>query len=138
MINELAHRKRGRPPKIPLFNQVEEALANLHQLDELHKSPLRNLPEVSRRANYRQTMPEAQALRRGLIEAAMLVASDISSIPGMEGVKHFLEGYFSQCKKVSEIANEMGVTRQAVYRNYRKRAFRYTTEKFVLLISLDQ
>ncbi len=53
-------------------------------------------------------MPEAQALRSMLIEAAHQVALDMGKILGKEGVAAFLTGYLAG-KSVAEIAQELGL-----------------------------
>ena len=58
-----------------------------------------------------QLLPEAQALRVLLIEAAQQVIQETVKIPGMESETAFLKSYLAG-KKVSEIARELGVTRE--------------------------
>lgn len=49
----------------------------------------------------------------------------------------FLNGYLAG-KKVSEIAKELGVTREWCSRGYRKEAFRLAGMQFVKLVSFSQ
>ncbi|MFQ6029791.1 MAG: hypothetical protein ACE5Q6_20130, partial [Dehalococcoidia bacterium] len=129
-----ATRRRGRRPKTPLMDQVERAYINLHDLDWLQECELVKLPEVQERIEPRHTMPEAQALRGLLIAAAKQAGKDISNVPDLAGVRVFLERYAAG-KKVAEIAQELGVTREWCSRAYRKEAFRLAGMQFVRSIS---
>ncbi|MFW6195275.1 MAG: hypothetical protein ACOC5M_02010, partial [Chloroflexota bacterium] len=62
--------KQGRKPKTPLKDQITEAYAHIHDLDWLAESQLTGLEAVREKVNPRHPMPEAQALRRLLVEAA--------------------------------------------------------------------
>jgi hypothetical protein len=83
--------RRGRKPKTPLMDQVEEAYAHLNDLDWLQNCRLVNLPEVRQRVRPQQTMAEAQALRGLLAQAAQQVVHDIEKVPDLAWVKLFLE-----------------------------------------------
>jgi hypothetical protein len=130
-------KKRGRKPKMPLMKEIELAYGHLHNLDWLQESSLANLPSVHERTHRHNFMPEAQALRELLIEAAQQVIQDITKIPGMESETAFLKGYLAG-KKVSEIAKELGVTREWCSRGYRKEAFRLAGMQFVRLVSFRE
>ena len=130
-------RKRGRKPKMPLMKEVELAYGHLHNLDWLQECSLTNLPFVKERSHHHNFMPEAQALRGLLIEAAKQVTQDIAKIPGMENETAFLKGYLAG-KKVSEMAKELGVTREWCSRGYRREAFRLAGMQFVRLVSFSQ
>ena len=54
-------------------------------------------------------MPEAQALRSLLVEAAQQVVQGIGDVPEMVSMKVLLERYL-QGKKVAEIAEVLGVS----------------------------
>ena len=130
-------KKRGRKPKMPLMTEVELAYGHLHNLDWLQECGLANLPAVQERTPRHNFMPEAQALRELLIEAAKQVTQDIAKIPGMENETAFLKGYLAG-KKVSEMAKELGVTREWCSRGYRREAFRLAGMQFVRLVSFSQ
>jgi len=104
-------KKRGRKPKMPLMKEVELAYGHLHDLDWLQECGLTNLPSVQKQSHHHNFMPEAQALRVLLIEAAQQVIQETVKIPGMESETAFLKSYLAG-KKVSEIARELGVTRE--------------------------
>jgi hypothetical protein len=133
---ELA-KKRGRKPKLPLMREVELSYGHLHDLDWLQECSLTKLPAVQERTFKYGFMPEAQALRELLIEAAKQVIQDIAKIPGMERIATFLEGYLAG-KSVSQMAKEFGVSRAWCSRGYRKEAFRLAAEQFVRLVSFSQ
>ena len=124
--------KPGRPRKVPLRPQVQEAYGKLPNLDWLQECRLAELPELQERVQPHQAMAQGQALRNLLIEAAQQVAGNLIQVPGKTNVSIFLSKY-ADGKTVSKIAKEMGVTRKSVY-NYREEAFRYATEQFVLLL----
>jgi hypothetical protein len=128
--------RRGRRPKTPLMEQVEQAYAHLHDLDWLRECDLAGLPEVQEKAQPHQTMPEAQALRDLLIAAARQVARDMGQIPGKEGVAAFLLGYLAG-NSVAEIAQGIGVRREWVSRAYRREALALAVAQFIRLVSRD-
>jgi hypothetical protein len=119
---------------MPMMKEVQLAYGHLHNLDWLQESSLTRLPLVQERKHGHNFMPEAQALRELLIEAAQQVGQDIAKIPGMEKETAFLKGYLGG-KKVVEIAKELGVTREWCSRGYRKEAFRLAGMQFVRLVS---
>ena len=129
-------KRRGRPPKTPLMEQAQQAYTHLHDLDWLQGCELAGLPEVQEKAQPHHTMPEAQALRNLLIEAAHQVALDMGQIPGKEGVAAFLTGYLAG-KSVAEIAQELGVRREWVSWSYRREALALAIARFIRLISQD-
>jgi DNA-directed RNA polymerase specialized sigma24 family protein len=86
--------------------------------------------------NPRQTMPEAQALRTLLTDAAKQVAQDIADMPSKAGVKLFLERYLDG-KTVTEIARELGVSREWCSRAFRKEAFTLAGAQFMRLVSTE-
>ena len=130
-------RKRGRKPKMPLMKEVELAYGHLHDLDWLQECGLTNLPLVQERIHRQNFMPEAQSLRALLIEAARQVIRDIAVIPGMENVTVFLTGYL-EGRRVTDMAKELGVTREWCSRGYRQEAFRLAGMQFVRLASFSQ
>ena len=75
-----------------------------------------SLQEVQQRINPRHTMPEAQAPRSLLVEAAQQAVQGIGDVPDMVSMKVFLERY-QQSKKVAEIAEELGVSHRENYVN---------------------
>jgi DNA-directed RNA polymerase specialized sigma24 family protein len=79
-------------------------------------------------------MPEAQALRDLLIAAARQVVGDMGQVPGKEGLAAFLKGYLAG-RSVSEIAQELGVSREWCSRNYRREALKLAGMQFVRTIS---
>ncbi|MFQ6027443.1 MAG: hypothetical protein ACE5Q6_08125, partial [Dehalococcoidia bacterium] len=127
-------RRRGRRPKTPLMEQVEQAYLNLHDLDWLQECELVNLPEVQERIDLRHTMPEAQALRGMLFEAAKQVIRDLATVPDKDGVRIFLEGYL-EGRTVTEIAKRLKVRREWVSRAYRKEALTLAGIRFVRSVS---
>ena len=129
-------RRRGRKPRTPVMKQVEQAYVHLHDLDWLQDSDLAQLPEVQERLNPMQVMPEAQALRELLMQAATQVVKDMASVPDKAGVRAFLEGYL-RGKSVTEVAEELGVSREWASRAYRREAFGLATMQFIKLISSD-
>ena len=130
-------KRRGRKPKVALMKQVEEAYSALHNLDQLQESPLSGLQVVQERKQPQHTMPEAQALRETLIESARQVIRDIEHIPSMGSVEVFLERYL-EGKRITEIAKELGVSREWCSRSYRKEAFRLAGMRFVRSVFLSQ
>ena len=123
-------KRRGRPPKTPLMEQVEQAYTHLNDLDALQESALTRLDAVQERIQPRQAMPEAQALRSLLMEAAQEIIKDMGHIPGKEGLGVFLERWL-EGKQVSEIAQELRVTRETCSRNYRREGLRLAAMQFI-------
>ena len=130
-------RRRGRPPKIPSLKLVQDSCGHLHDLEWLQECILTSFPIMQQGALQYQFMAEGQALRATLIESASQVAVEIAQIPGMGNVNVFLKGYFSEGKRVSEIAKEVGVTREWCSRSYRTKAFRLASIQFIRAVSLD-
>jgi len=126
--------RRGRKRKTPLMDKVAQAYAHLHDLDYLQDCPLSKLPEVTDEVQIHQIMPEAQALRRLLTEAAEQVVRDVESVPSLSNVRQFLTRYVDG-KKIAEIAEELRVSREWVSRAYRKEAFGMAGAQFVRLVS---
>ncbi|MDA0735204.1 MAG: hypothetical protein O2860_11595 [Chloroflexi bacterium] len=87
-------------------------------------------------ANPRQVMAEAQLLRGILIKAARKVIVNIISGPDKRGVRIFLERHL-EGKNVTEIAKEIGVSRNWVNKSYRPEAFRLTAMQFVRDLSAE-
>ena len=129
-------KRRGRPPKTPLMEQVEQAYTHVHDLDWLQECALARSPEVLERMQPSQMMPEAQALRGLLIASARQVIDEMGPVPGKEGVATFLKGYLAG-KSVAAIAQELGVTREWCSRNYRREALRLAGMHFVRSISVE-
>ena len=129
-------KRRGRPPKTPLMEQVEQAYTQLHDLDWLQECDLARLPAVVDQVQPNQMMPEAQALRSLLIAASNQVIEGIGALPGKEGVTAFLRGYLAG-KSVAEIAQELGVSREWCSRNYRREALRLAGMHFVRSTSVE-
>jgi len=77
-------KKRGRKPKLPLTREVELAYGHLYDLDWLQESGLAQLPAVQERKHRHNFIPEAQALRELLIEAA---SRSFSTSPKLQGWK---------------------------------------------------
>ena len=127
-------KKRGRPPKTPIMEQVQQAYTHLHDLDWLQECELARSPEVFEKVKPEQMMPEAQALRGLLIAAARQVIDEMGPVPGKEGVAAFLQGYLAG-KSVADIAKELGVSREWCSRNYRREALRLAGMQFVRAIS---
>ena len=126
----------GRRPKEPLIKQVEQAYSHLHDLDWLEKSRLAQLPEVQERVDSKHPMPEAQTLRRLLMAAAQQIVQVLSDVPDKAEVRTFLEMYLDG-KNVTEIARELGKTREWVSKAYRKEAWTLAGTQFIKLISAD-
>jgi DNA-directed RNA polymerase specialized sigma24 family protein len=116
------------------MEQVEEAYLHLHDWDWLRDSELVGLPEVQQRVNPRQIMPEAQALRGMLFEATRQVIQDLTTVPDKVGVRVFLERHL-EGRNLTEIARELGVSREWVSRSYRREAFRLAGMQFVRSVS---
>ena len=112
------------------MQQVAAAYGALHDLDTLQESELTGLDAVQQRVQPRQAMPEAQALRGLLIEAAQEIIRGLGQVPGKEWVGVFLKRYL-EGKQVLEIAKELGVRREWCSRNYRKEAIRLATMQFI-------
>ena len=128
-------KKRGRPPKTPLMELVQQAYTHIHDLDWLQECDLARSPEVLEKVQPEQMMPEAQALRGLLISAALQVVVDMGPVPGKEGMAAFLQGYLAG-KSVADIAKELGVSREWCSRNYRREALRLARMQFVMGRSL--
>jgi hypothetical protein len=119
------------------MDQVIEAYLHLHDWDWLQECEPARLPEVQQIINPRQVMAEAQALRRNLlIEAARQVIVDLAGVPDKSGVRVFLERHL-EGKNLSEIAREIGVTREWVNRGYRREGFRLAGMQFVRMVSRE-
>lgn len=129
-------RRGGRKPKTPFLLQVRQAYEHIHDLDWLDESPLIELEAVAERANPLNAMPQAQALRGLLVESAQRLARQMADVPDRAPLKVFLERYL-EGKRIAEIAEELGVSREWCSRTYRKRALELAGMQFVRLVSLD-
>ena len=116
------------------MTQAQEAFAHLHELDWLEECDLRKVPAVLSRVDPSQTMPQAQALRSLLTDAAERVILDLGDIPKKSHVSLFLQGWLKG-KRVSEIARDLGVSREHCSREFRKEAFQLVSEQFLRLAS---
>jgi DNA-directed RNA polymerase specialized sigma24 family protein len=128
--------RRGRKPKTTLTKQIEEAYNHLHDLDWLEESHLARLPELQEKVNPRQIMAEAQVLRGILIEAAEQVMVDLEDVPDMSRIHFFLKSYLAG-RRVFEIADEMGISREQCSRRYRKESFNLAGAQFMRLLSTE-
>jgi len=115
-------RTRRRRPQTLIVREFIRAYGCLHDLDRLQESPLVELESVRERVNPLSAMAEAKALRAMLVEAATRAANDLAAVPTQAHVRHFLEQYL-RGKGVSEIAAELGVSREWCSRGYRTQAF---------------
>ena len=119
------------------MQKVEEAYSHVHDLEWLQGCDLADLLVVHERAQPYHTMPEAQALRGLLTEAALQVIADIRQVPNMASVQVFLERHL-QGARVSDIAKELGVTREWCSRSYRKDAIRLAAMQTIRLASRER
>lgn len=115
-----------------LLGQVIEAYRHLDDLDWLDASPLARTRAVREQAMPLAPMPEAQALRRLLVDAARRAAEHTAEIPSHEPLGVFLRSYVAG-KRVAEIAEELGVSREWCSRAYRKRALGLAGRQFARL-----
>ena len=123
--------RRSRPDAA-LLQHVLEAYGHLHDLDWLQDSPLTGLEAVRERTNPLAPMPEAQALRGLLVDAAQRAAAHARDIPLQAPLHLFLTRYV-EGKRVTEIAGELGVSREWCSRAYRKQALKLTGMQFLRL-----
>ncbi|MFW6174755.1 MAG: helix-turn-helix domain-containing protein, partial [Chloroflexota bacterium] len=79
-------------------------------------------------------MPEAQALRRLLVEAAARASKHMEAVPDLANAHRFLERYM-EGKTVSEIARDLGVSREWCSRTFRRQALEMASMQFVRLVS---
>lgn len=119
----------------PLFRECVRAYMHLHDLDYLQASPLVKLEIVRERMNHLSAMAEARALRAVLVEAATHAARDAIDLPTQAPLQHFLEQYLAG-KRVSEIAADLGVTREWCSRAYRRQALELAAMQCERLISI--
>ena len=132
---ELARpQRRGRKPKALLMRQAQEAYSHLHDMDWLEDCDLRRLPAVQDRVRLAHAMPQGRALRSVLAEAMRRVLADLDGIPANSRVRTFIERYLEGCR-VSEIANELGISREHCSRTYRTKAFGLASEQFLRIAS---
>ena len=117
-----------------LVAQAIAALEHLHDLDWLQGSPLVDLPVVRERRNPLAPIPEAQALRGLLVDAARRAARQAGEIPPQAPLSVFLDRYL-EGSRVTEIAAELGVSREWCSRAYRKQAFELAGMQFVRLFA---
>lgn len=134
---EAEPRKRaGRKPKTAFLLQVRQAYEHIHDLDWLDESPLVELEAVAERANPLNAMPRAQSLRGILVEAAQRLARQMADVPERAPLKVFLERYI-EGKRIQDIAEELGVSREWCSRSYKKQALELAVMQFVRLVSSD-
>lgn len=114
-------RRQQTKPTSVLLRQIVQAYADLHDLDRLDESPLVRLEVVRESVNRLNPMAEARAVRALLLEAARRAALQASDVPTQQPLRHFLEQYVAG-KNVTEIAAELGVSREWCSRSYRKQA----------------
>ena len=123
--------RRSRPDAA-LLQHVLEAYGHLHDLDWLQDSRLTGLEAVRERTNPLAPMPEAQALRGLLVDAAQRAADHAREVPLQAPLHLFLTRYV-EGKRVTEIAGELGVSREWCSRAYRKQALKLTGMQFLRL-----
>lgn len=123
-------KRRGRRPKVALVDQVWDAYNHLHNLDLLQESPLVFQEVVQENLNHRKFMPEAQALRLLLGQAADQVIEDTEEIQYLARTRTFLRRYL-EGKKVVEIAEELGISREWCSTKYKKEALRLAVAQFI-------
>lgn len=128
-------RARRPRPRSPLMREFIRAYRYLHDLDRLQDSPLVELDGVRARTNPLSVMAEAKALRAVLVEAATRAASDLAAVPTQAHVRHFLEQYLCG-KGISEIAVELGVSREWCSRGYRTQAFELAAMQCERLVTI--
>ena len=117
-------RKRGTHaarPRSARVRQFVQAYEHLHDLDWLDRSPLVEIEAVRDRMNHLAPMPEAQALRGLLLDGARLAARHAGDLPFHAPLRLFLERYV-EGKRITEIASEIGVSREWCSRAYRRQA----------------
>ena len=88
-----------------------------------------SLPAVQSRVNHRNMMPEGLALRSLLLEAAQQAIRHMNEVPSLSQARVFLESHL-QGKKVDEIAQELGVSREWCSRAYRGEALTWQRSSF--------
>ena len=115
---------------------MEQAYARLNDFDWLEKCRLSRLPEIQQRSDSSQVMSRAQGLRGLLMQAARQVITDLETIPDKEPVKVFLEGYL-QGKSITEIAQELDVSREWASRRFRKEAIGLASAPFIRMVSQE-
>ena len=71
-----------------------------------------------------------------MLEVARQVIEDMGTVPDKSGVTVFLERYLAG-KSMTEIGQELGVTREWVSRAYRKEGLALCGRQFVRLVSVD-
>lgn len=123
-------KRRGRKPKIALVEQVWDAYTHLHNLDLLQESPLVSQSVIQENLNRRKFMAEAQALRLLLGQAADQVIQDTEEIQYLAKTRTFLLRYL-EGKKVVEIAEELGISREWCSTKYKKEALRLAVAQFI-------
>lgn len=89
---------------------------------------------VQERRNALQPLPDAQALRGLLVDAAKRAARVAEEVPSAKPVGTFLVRH-TEGKPVAEIAEELGVSREWCSRSYKKQALRMAGIQFVRLVS---
>jgi len=125
--------KYSSPRQPPLRRQILRAYEHLHDLDWLQESPLVDLAAVQRRRNRTSAMADGWALRDLLIEAATRAARDAGEIPTLTRLRRFLEQYL-EGKPITEIAADLGVSREWCSRAYRKQALNLAIRHCELLL----
>lgn len=130
-------KSRQRQPSTQLLRRVSEAYAHLHDLDWLQESPLVELDAVRERRNALSPLPEAQALRGLLLEGAKRAAQHAASVPAQAPLATFLARYV-EGRRIAEIAEELGVSREWCSRSYRKQALELAGRQFVSLNSVER
>ncbi len=79
-------------------------------------------------------MPEGNALRELLMDAAKRAIIDLSSMAAKQNIGLFLRKYL-EGKKITWISREMGVSREWCSRHYRKEAIKLATTHFLTITS---
>ena len=120
-----------------MLGQVLEAYRHLDDLDWLDASPLARIDAVRAYAMPTAPLPEAQALRRLLVDAARRAADHAAEIPAHAPLRVFLQRYVDG-RRVTEIADELGVSREWCSRAYRKRALSLAGRHFMWLAAASR
>jgi Homeodomain-like domain len=86
---------------------------------------------------YLVWQPGFRRKRELLVDAAQRVIRDLGSVPAKARVRLFLERYL-EGRTVTEIAQELGVSREWCSKAYREEGLRLAGMQFVRLVSADE
>lgn len=116
-----------------MIARLDDALKNLGDRSALSRSPLARLDRVQGMAADRYSdklMPRGLALRQVITEAVLRICAELGDEPGLAKPCRYLD-LRAKGLKCTEVAAELGLTREHVSRTVRPKALGLLLEEFL-------